>query len=397
VGCAGFRECGELPVTVRELSDDAPPRTLATGIADAQPGRATLDLSITMEHAGGHILEIAVGAPQGDFLAANDRRFLRVDVTRERVRVLHVAGRVTNDVRALRQWLKRDASLDVVAFFILRTRHDVSSVPSSQLSLIPFPVDELFQEHLSSFDAVVLQDFDAQPYGLERYFSDLGRYVRAGGGLVMVGGENAFVAGGYAGSPLADVLPVTLDMTHLTTSADPSDFTPEWTAQGLGAPILGPLRDAIGQAIPTMTGANILGDLRIGAISLWSHPERLTPKGAPMPVLAVGQSGEGRTIALGVDGTWRLQFSELGARSAGRGYGALWDGLLGWLMHEPRFELARLDLDRGCTAGYPTGAEARILAGVETTSSSLSLEIRSSAPYRQRRPRRDSASRPRWL
>ena len=35
-----------------------------------------------------------------------------VDVARERVRVLHVAGRPTYDVRALRTWLKSNASVD---------------------------------------------------------------------------------------------------------------------------------------------------------------------------------------------------------------------------------------------------------------------------------------------
>ena len=45
--------------------------------------------------------------------------------------------------RALRQWLKSDASVDVVAFFILRTTSDNPNARQEDLSLIPFPVDEL--------------------------------------------------------------------------------------------------------------------------------------------------------------------------------------------------------------------------------------------------------------
>ena len=86
--------------------------------------------------------------------------------------MLHVAGRPTNDVRALRQWLKSDASVDVVAFFILRTPTSDVRAGYNELALIPFPVDELFKEHLPSFDAIVLQDFDAQPYGLEKYLRE---------------------------------------------------------------------------------------------------------------------------------------------------------------------------------------------------------------------------------
>jgi len=375
VGCAGGLVCGRLPVTVRELADDGHTRELARGVADVGHEPGVLDLSITLDRAGPHVVEVAVAAPQGDVIADNDRRLLRLDVVRERVRVLHVAGRATNDVRALRQWLKRDASLDVVAFFILRTPEDESRASQSELSLIPFPVDELFQEHLQSFDAIVLQDFDAQPYGLEKYLENIRRYVRSGGGFIMVGGENAFVAGGYAGTPIADVLPIALDGSRRTVSADTSEFTPDWTPQGLDAPILGPLREAIGRDLPPMPGANVFGDLKPGAVALWSHPARTTPAGAPMAVLAIGESGEGRAIALGVDGTWRLQFSGLGARTAGRGHGALWDGLLGWLMHDPRFEPARLALVRGCTAGLVSHVRAQVLSRATERSGAVSLDV----------------------
>jgi uncharacterized membrane protein len=373
VGCGGGLVCGRLPVTV--LMGDGRPRELASGIADLGRGAAVLDLSITLDRAGPHIVEVSIVPPAGDAIADNDRRLLRLDVIRERVRVLHVAGRATNDVRALRQWLKRDASLDVVAFFILRTPEDESRATQSELSLIPFPVDELFQEHLQSFDAIVLQDFDAQPYGLEKYLDNIQRYVRSGGGLIMVGGENAFVAGGYANTPIADVLPIALDGSRRTVSADTSEFTPEWSPQGLDAPILRPLREAIGRELPSMPGANVFGDPKPGAVALWLHPTRTTPTGAPMPVLAIGESGEGRAIALGIDGTWRLQFSELGAQTAGRGHGALWDGLLGWLMHDPRFEAAQVDLPRGCTAGLASPVRAQVLSQTNGRRGAVSLDV----------------------
>jgi uncharacterized membrane protein len=360
VGCAGGLACDDLTVTARELRDDGPPTLLASGIAHVKDGKAAIDLTITLERAGARIVEVAVAAPPGDAIAANDRRLVTFDVARERVRVLHVAGRPTNDVRALRQWLKSDASVDIVAFFILRTPTDDVHATQNELALIPFPVDELFTEHLPSFDAIVLQDFDAQPYGLEKYLPNVQRYVRGGGGLVMVGGQNSFVAGGYAGTPLASVLPVELDGAPGATSADTSPFVPEWTAEGRAAPLLGPLRNVVGEELPKMPGANVLGDVRPGGVVLWSHPARATRSGARMPVLAIGEEGDGRTIALGVDGTWELEFSALGARSAGRGHGALWDGLLGWLMRDPRFEPAQLEIVGGCTAGLPSTLRAHV-------------------------------------
>ena len=231
----------------------------------------------------------------------------------------------------------------------------------NELALIPFPVDELFTEHLPSFDAVVLQDFDAQPYGLEKYLAELRRYVRGGGGLIMVGGQNSFVAGGYAGTPLADGpagrarrLAAGDERRHVAVRARSG------RAEGRAAPLLAPLRDVVGDELPEMPGANVLGDVRPGGVVLWSHPTRTTTSGAPMPVLAIGDEGDGRTIALGVDGAWQLEFSELGAKTAGRGHGALWDGLLGWLMRDPRFEPAQIEIV-GRLHGRPAVDAARAL------------------------------------
>ncbi len=364
VGCGGGLACNDLTVAARELREDGPPALLAKGLVHVKDGKGAVDLTVTLDRAGARIVEVLIEAPAGDEIPENDRRLVPFHVARERVRVLHVAGRPTSDVRALRDQLKSDASVDVVAFFILRTPTDDAHAPQEDLALIPFPVDELFSEHLSSFDAVVLQDFDAQPYGLEKHLPALARYVRDGGGLIMVGGPNSFVGGGYAETPLGNatgVLPVRLDGSPRATGSDPISFTPQWTEQGRAAPLLRPLRAIVGDELPAMPGVNILGDPRPGTIVLWSHPTRKTPGGAPMPVLAVGEEGDGRTIALALDGGWRLEFSTLGARTAGRGYGALWDGLLGWLMRDPRFEPAQIEPVGGCTAGLPLTMRAHVL------------------------------------
>ena len=353
VGCGGGLSCDDLTVTAKELREDGPPALLASGLAHIEGGKATLDLTVTLERAGPRIVEVAITAPSGDTIPENDRRLLSIGVARERVRMLHVAGRPTNDVRELRQYLKSDASIDLVAFFILRTPADDVHASQDELALIPFPVDELFSEHLPSFDAVILQDFDAQPYGLERHLPALARYVRAGGGLIMVGGPNSFVSGGYADTPLAEVLPVELDASRGAPAADTANLVPAWTEVARTAPLLSPLRAVMGDELPQMPGANVLGPVRAGGVALWTHPTRTTRSGAPMPVLAVGDEGDGRAVALALDGTWMLKFSDVGARTSGRAYGALWDGLLGWLMRDPRFESAQVEVAGGCVAGVP--------------------------------------------
>ena len=335
VGCAGEIDCSRIPVRIRELRDGVPPAELATGVAEIKDGVGTVELEITLDRAGGRVLEFSLEAPNGDVIPENDTRHMTFVVARDRIRLLHLAGRPTYDVRALRRWLKSDESVDVVAFFILRDSDgDEPGAPSFELALIHFPVDELFTEHLRSFDAVILQDIDAVRYRLNSHLARLAAYVQLGGGLIMVGGPSSFAGGSYAGTELDSILPVEQPQDDKAFDAKP--FVPRYTEAGHAAEVTRPIRELLGDSLPEMVGTNFLGQARPGAIVLWEHPE-LTVAGKSMPVLALGEAGDGRTIALSVDSTHRLAFSPMAATVAGRAYGALWDGLLGWLMRDPRY------------------------------------------------------------
>jgi uncharacterized membrane protein len=89
----------------------------------------------------------------------------------------------------------------------------VRALQAAQIDARPVPAIE-FPETLTSLmdcDAVILADLDSSGLTFQQQ-EMLARYVaEMGGGLVMVGGPDSFGAGGWIGSPLADVLPVDLD------------------------------------------------------------------------------------------------------------------------------------------------------------------------------------------
>ncbi|MDX2054365.1 MAG: glutamine amidotransferase [Polyangiaceae bacterium] len=370
VSCTGGAQCHEIPVEVRELRYGVPKALLASGKAQVNDGAGKIELQITLDRAGTRVVEVAIAAPDGDSIPENNSRVIAFTVTRDRIRLLHVAGRPTYDVRSLRMWLKSDESVDLIAFFILRGNEDDTRTTSdSELALIPFPVEELFTEHLPSFDAVVIQDLDAVAYKLARHLPALARYVESGGGLIMVGGPTSFSGGRYAGTELERVLPI-----KLSSSEKPFDleqFVPAYTDSGRAAPVLRGLRDLLGEKLPEMPGTNILGVPRDNSLVLWEHP-RLKAGDRSMPVLALGEAGDGRSIALGVDGTHLLAMSELGADVEGRGFGALWDGLLGWLMRDPRFEAARTEVVGECLEGQKT---TLVLTRLPTMKGDISLTL----------------------
>ena len=364
VGCSGGLVCNSVPVTVYELASGADRSVLASGEAKIEDGVGTVELDVTLDRAGARVLEVAIDAPAGDELGENNSRLLTFTVARDRVRLLHLAGRPTYDVRALRRWLKSDEAVDVVAFFILRESNHGEDDPhagESELALIEFPVNELFTVHLRSFDAIVLQDIDAVRYKLAQHLPALAHYVESGGGLIMVGGPSSFAGGNYARTPLDAVLPI--EQVSSNDDYDPAPFVPAYTEAGRDAPITRALRDLVGDELPTMHGANLLGPPRAGSIVLWEHP-RLGVGGGRMPILALGEVSDGRSIALAVDDTHQLAFGQFAAKVAGRAYGALWDGLLGWLMRDPRYEAARVELVHDCVAGEPGSLRIKRLPGM---------------------------------
>ncbi len=351
VGCEPQSTCDDVEVQVFELMERQPDRLLSRGQSQGQDGKAVLSLEVTLEQAGNRALLIQLSNDKQDAVPENDHRIIPVYVRRDRLRMLHVAGRPTYDVRALRTFLKSDESIDLVSLFILRTESDQVQAEQDELALIPFPVDELFSEHLSSFDAIILQDIDARRYHLDRYFRSMKDYVLRGGGLILVGGPTGFSSGGYAGSKLEEVLPVVLPREGELIVRKP--FVPQVTDVGRVAPILRALHSTMGEGLPEMSGANALGRAKEGALVLWEHPTELPRAGSgkeKMPVLAVYEVGDGRSVAISVDGTHQLRFGEVGAKTGGRAHADLWEGLLGWLMRDPRFESAQLQLDGSCVA-----------------------------------------------
>jgi len=360
VACSGGMQCGKIPVTIRTLERGVPAHEISTLVADLSNRESqVLDFDVVLEHSGSQLLEVALTAQSGDKIPENDTRLLPFLVSRDRLRLLHIAGCPSYDVRELRRWLKGNAAVDLVSFFILRTDEDNPNTEDNagELSLIPFPVDELFSQHLPSFDAVILQDIDAARYHLDIHLERLARYVEEGGGLILVGGPSAFSGGSYVHSALERVLPTTLVVSR--NPYDSVEFVPKWTTAATQAPVMGPLRRILGDRLPSFAGANTLGPPKPGAMVLWEHPQRtfLPVKGVamsgPMPVLAISDVRDGRVIELGLDATYRLAWGNVAAETSGRAYGALWEALIGWVMHEQQYAPLRGEVVGDCVASLP--------------------------------------------
>ena len=90
---------------------------------------------------------------------------------------------------------KKNLNVDLISYYHLRTPDSIDPARKGELSLIPFPTRELFEEQLDSFDLVIFQNFTYRGFRMRRYLPRIRDYVKAGGGFVMVG-DLSFTSGG---------------------------------------------------------------------------------------------------------------------------------------------------------------------------------------------------------
>ncbi len=328
-----------------------------------EPGTSRYQVALTFrpDTTGTFVFTVAAPVLPGEAVSANNQRSFVLRVIRDRVRVLLVAGRPSWDERFLRGLLKQDPNVDLVSFFILRTNSDQPGSPD-QLSLIPFPVQEIFGPQLKTFDAVLLLNFNYAPYralDIERFLPNLRDYVRGGGGLAMIGGEQSFGEGRYGATPLAEVLPVVpLDGAGLAEES----FRPRPTAEGRRHPItaLGASEAATAAAWEKLPPLEVLNRTRplpagSGAAVLLEAPGLLVD-GQPAPVVAVREVGAGRTLAVATDGSWHWGYLAAEGGGGDGAYRRFWSAALRWLVRDPELTPLKAEPDAPAVdPGAPIG------------------------------------------
>jgi uncharacterized membrane protein len=323
--------------------------------------RYTVPLSFAPDATGTFVFTVAAPVLPGEVVAENNARSFVLRVIRDRVRVLLVAGRPSWDVRFLRGLLEQDPNVDLVSFFILRSNADDPG-PQHELSLIPFPVQEIFGDQLRTFDAVVFVNFAYAPYRgleIERFLPNLRDYVRNGGALAMIGGEQSFGDGRYGETPLADVLPVApVDGTSMWEG----ETKPRLTAEGRRHPVTslapgdGPNEAAWG-GLPAVSAVNLTRALPPGSgASVLLDAPGVQVGGAPAPVVAVREVGAGRTLSVATDASWRWGFLAAEGGQGNRAYLRFWNSALRWLVRDPGLAPLQVEPDAPAVEpGAPVG------------------------------------------
>ena len=281
-------------------------------------------LTVPIDHGGPNVLELEAAPGPRELTLVNNRAVVVVNGVRDRLRVLLVSGEPHAGERVWRNLLKSDPSVDLVHFTILRPPEKQDGTPIRELSLIAFPIRELFDTKLDDFDLIIFDRYARSGVIPEAYLENVVRYVRNGGAFLEAAGPNYGAPMSLSRTPLGAILPA-----EPTGQVYEEGFKPKLTDLGR--------RDPVTEGLP---GAGLRGgepswgrwfrqiDARV------HHGVTLMTGDRGDPLLVLDRVGKGRVAQLLSDEMW---FWARGFEGGGP-QAELLRRLAYWLMKEPDLE-----------------------------------------------------------
>jgi uncharacterized membrane protein len=286
----------------------------------------SVTLLFNASDAGAKTLQFSLDVLPGEENRFNNSVTRLVNVVSDKKRILYVEGEPRWEYKFIRRAEDDDRLVQVTS--MLRTtenkiyRQGIND-PKELEDGFPSKEEELFGYQGLIIGSVEAGYFTPAQQDLIREFVD-----RRGGGLLLLGGRFALSDGGWAGSSLADLLPVVLPSQKSTFHRAPA--TAELTPAGQDSLICrlvdDPTRNAEKwKSLPYLMDHQEVGTPKPGAVVL----AEMRAGGRKLPLLITENYGRGRTAVLATSGTWRWQMSlPLGDTS----HDMFWQQLLRWLV-----------------------------------------------------------------
>ncbi len=314
----------------------------------------------------------------------NNQIVVRVDAPRGPYRVLYVSGRPNWELKFLRRAVQRDEEVQLVSLvriakreakFDFRGHKGESTNPlfrgfdpedQEQTERYDQPVllrvgvdsaDELRDgfpkqaDELFKYDAVILDDLEAEFFTGDQ-LALLHKFVSGrGGGLLLLGGAESFVEGGYPKTPLAELAPIYLRAaTDDGAYFDPGEaiYRLDLTREGWLQPWVrlrgteDEERDRLA-AMPAFAVRNAVGAPKPGATVLLTALDQGQRR---TPALVAQRFGRGRTAALLIGDLWRWTTRRTDPKQH-EDFEYQWVQLVRWLVADVprRVEIERVRLD----------------------------------------------------
>jgi uncharacterized membrane protein len=280
----------EIPVEL--LVEDAAGNVVTVGTArprsreDGQ--QIPLEIPFTPAEPGQYKLTLRATEQDGELVTRNNQLSAFLTVLEGGLRVLYLYGDLMGEQRLLRRSIDASPDMQLDDVFVDPRNRD------------RWPIDLREFMSTSGFDVLLLESVDVTALG-ETNLEAIAKSVESGRGLMMIGGFNSFGPGGFYGTPLADVLPITMgrfDRQDVDVEQPISRDLHLWG----DLPML-PVRahpvtrlanegenTSLWRSLPTLQGANLFESVKPRSMVLAE-----TPSGDPL--LVSGEYGRGRVLA----------------------------------------------------------------------------------------------------
>ena len=269
-----------------------------------------VNLEITPTTPGIHRYTVEVTPLDGELTVENNKQDSLVEVIEGPLRILHVEGEPRWELGKIRESIQPNEK-NVTVVSLQRTGENKfyrQGVGTQTELATGFPKTE---EELFSYQGLILGSVEAGFFTADELRSIEAFVARRGGGLLALGGRLAFDGGKYKGTPIDDLLPVSLTGEAVD---DANSFTavykPVLTAAGQTHPItrLNEDRAANQKAwneMPPISVSEVLTNIKPGA-SVLLEARRVQGSGTLVaPLLVQQRYGRGQTLALTAADTWR--------------------------------------------------------------------------------------------
>ena len=309
-----LRAGGAGPQSVRiEIQEDnhaLPSRDVAVQreAAGADASVAVARITFTPSSVGLHRYTFTAAPSEGEPITENNSQQLLVEVEDAHPRILYIEGEPRWEYGKLRAALAEEKNIVLVS--VLRSADGKfyrQGVESGEELVAGFPKSE---EDLFKYDALMIGSIEATFFTFDQLRAIEQFVSRRGGTLLALAGSKAFNAGGYANTPVADLLPVYLGGEAVavgesqTFKAAPSDRGRDHPAARLEDQA--DANAKAWEALPAVTLPEMISETKPGAtVILEARNVRQKDRAAPM--LVEERYGRGRSLALLASDTWRWQ------------------------------------------------------------------------------------------
>ncbi|MSP48321.1 MAG: hypothetical protein EXQ95_03230 [Alphaproteobacteria bacterium] len=286
------------------------------------PVGRTVEIPLTLDHGGQTVIELAVEPGPKELTLDNNRAVAAINGVRDRLRVLLVSGEPHAGERTWRSLLKADPAVDLVHFTILRPPEKQDGTPIRELSLIAFPIRELFEIKLDEFNLIIFDRYRRQGILPRANIANIADYIEKGGALLDATGPPFAGSLSLYRTPLGRVMP-----------AEPTGQVVE---QGF-KPMLSPAghRHPVTSDLPGGAGAEPGWGRWFRYIDAEAQRGEVVMQGPnARPLLILDRVGKGRVAQLMSDHIWLWTRGFEG----GGPQAELLRRLAHWLMKEPELE-----------------------------------------------------------